>query len=59
MKPVNDISNQNIPLVAIDKNLDKLRDKIMFPKKLEKANKLLSTAKLPNKKGAYVANCVG
>jgi hypothetical protein len=50
MKTVNDISNQNIPLVAIDKSLDKLRDKIMFPKKLEKANKALSTAKLPNKR---------
>lgn len=50
MKTVKDISNQNIPLVAIDKSLDKLRDKIMFPKKLEKANKVLSTAKLPNKR---------
>ncbi len=50
MKTINDISNQNIPLVAIDKSLDKLRDKIMFPKKLEKANRVLSSAKLPNKR---------
>lgn len=39
-----------IPFVAIDTSLDKLRGKIMFPKKLEKANKLLSTAKLPKNK---------
>lgn len=50
MKLEMNISNQNNPLVAIDKNLDKLRDKIMFPKKLEKANKILSTTKLPKKK---------
>ena len=50
MKTVDNISNRNSPLVVIDKKLDKLRDRIMFPKKLEKANKMLSTAKLPNKK---------
>jgi hypothetical protein len=49
MKSINDISNHNVPLVAIDKSLDKLRDKVMFTDKLEKANKILSTAKLPNK----------
>lgn len=50
MKTVKDISNQNVPFVTIDKSLDKLRDKIFFSEKLEKANKVLSTAKLPNKK---------
>lgn len=47
---VTNTSNQSIPLVAIDKSLDKLRGKIMFPEKLEKANRVLSTAKLPEKK---------
>jgi hypothetical protein len=42
--------NKKLPLVAIDKSLDKLRDKIMFPKKLEKANKMLLTANLPKNK---------
>ncbi|MCU0440635.1 MAG: hypothetical protein MUC49_22300 [Raineya sp.] len=46
MKTVN-ITNKNVPLVAIDKSLDKLKDKVMFPKKLEKANKMLENAKLP------------
>ncbi len=50
MKTLKNISKQNLPLVVVDKNLDKLRDKIMFPEKLEKANKALSTAKLPKKK---------
>lgn len=50
MKTVVNISNRNKPFVVIDKNLDKLRDRILFTKKLEKANKVLSTAKLPNKK---------
>lgn len=50
MKTVKNISSRNTPLVAIDKNLDKMKDKIMFPEKLEKANKVLATAKLPNKK---------
>lgn len=50
MKALNEISNQKIPLVAIDKSLDKYQDQVMFPKKLEKANKVLSTAKLPKKR---------
>lgn len=45
-----EIIDRKLPLVVIDKRLDKLRDKIMFPKKLEKANKMLLTAKLPKNK---------
>jgi hypothetical protein len=39
-----------IPFITIDKSLDKLRDKITFPKKLEKANEILLTARLPKNK---------
>jgi len=49
MKTIN-ITNKNVPLVAIDKNLDKFKDKVMFPEKLEKANKMLENAKLPKKR---------
>ena len=45
-----EILNKKLPLVAIDKRLDKLSDKIIFPKKLEKANKILLTAKSPKNK---------
>lgn len=50
MKTVNDIYNQKTPLAAIDKNLDRFRDKVLFSNKLEKANKVLSTVKLPEKR---------
>lgn len=49
MKNVQILDNKT-PLIAVDKRLDKLRDKIMFPKKLEKANEMLLTAKLPKNK---------
>ena len=49
MKAVN-INNRKVPLVAIDKRLDKLQDKVMFPEKLNKANKLLANAKIPSRK---------
>lgn len=49
MKTLN-LNNKNIPLVTIDKRLDKLSDKIMFSEKLKKANELLKTAKLPIRK---------
>ena len=45
-----EILDEKLPFVVIDKRLDKLRGKIMFPKKLEKANKMLLTAKLPKNK---------
>lgn len=41
------ILNNKFPLVAIDSSLEKFRNKIMFPEKLKKANKMLLTAKLP------------
>ena len=50
MKTIKNISNRKLPLVAIDKSLDKLKDKVMFPNKLKKANKVLLTAKLPENK---------
>ena len=49
MKNIQAISKRKVPIVAIDTTLDKYEDKIMFPKKLERANKMLETAKLPPK----------
>lgn len=45
---VEDINKAKVPIVKIDKKLEKLRNKVLFPKKLEMANTLLSKAKLPN-----------
>ena len=44
---VEDLNKAKVPVVKIDKKLEKFRDKILFPKKLELANELLSKAKLP------------
>jgi hypothetical protein len=49
MKNKQNLSDKT-PFIAIDKSLDKLHDKIMFPKKLKKANEVLSTAILPKNK---------
>ncbi len=50
MKTIEELNNRKVPIVAIDPALDKYRDKVMFPEKLEKANKMLKTAKLPPNK---------
>lgn len=47
MRRLKKIKEDKIPLVAIDTKLDKLKGKILFPKKLELANKMLENAKLP------------
>ena len=44
---VNDFNESKIPLVKIDKKLNRFRGKVLFKEKLESANKLLSSAKLP------------
>ncbi len=50
MKIVEELNTRKEPIVAIDPALEKYRGKILFPEKLEKANKMLKTAKLPPKK---------
>jgi len=44
---VEDLNKGKIPIVKIDKKLEKLRVKVLFPKKLALANEMLSKAKLP------------
>ena len=47
MKITKELKKRKIPIVAIDKSLDKYDDKILFPKKLEKANEMLKKIGLP------------
>ena len=47
MKTIQDLSNKVIPIISIDKSLDKYKGIVLFPKKLEMANEMLKTAKLP------------
>jgi hypothetical protein len=44
---ISELNDAKIPLVKIDKKMDKLKGKIFFPEKLKLANSLLSKAKLP------------
>ncbi len=50
MKTVEELNNRKVPIVRIDPLLEQYRDKVLFPEKLKKANKMLKTAKLPEKK---------
>lgn len=47
MKIIKEIKKRKIPIVRIDDSLNKYDDKVLFPEKLEKANKMLRTVGLP------------
>ncbi|MBG6062795.1 hypothetical protein IWX83_002596 [Flavobacterium sp. CG_9.1] len=44
---VEDLNKAKIPIVKINKKLEEFRGKILFPEKLELANKMLEKVKLP------------
>ena len=44
---INRLNTSKLPIIPIDKNLEKYRGKVLFPKKLKKANNILSKSKLP------------
>lgn len=47
MKIIKEIKKRKIPIVQIDKSLNKYKDVVLFPDKLEKANEMLRTVGLP------------
>jgi len=47
---IKDINTKKKPVVIIDKSLDFFNDKVLFPDKLEKANKMLKEIGLPKNK---------
>ena len=47
MKVTDEIKKRKIPIVRVDKALNKFDDKILFPDKLEKANEMLKKVGLP------------
>ncbi len=49
-KFIQELNESKVPIVIIDPSLEKYRDKILFPEKLERAEKLLKNAKLPENK---------
>ncbi len=44
---IDELNKAKIPIVKIDKKLEKFRGKVLFPEKLALANKMLAKAKLP------------
>jgi hypothetical protein len=44
---IDELNKSKVPIVKIDKKLERFRGKVLFPEKLALANKLLTNAKLP------------
>jgi hypothetical protein len=49
---IEDFNKSILPIVRIDKSLDKYERKILFPEKLTNANEALKTVGLPKKKAS-------
>ncbi len=47
MKIIKEIKRRKIPIVRVDKSLNKYDDVVLFPDKLEKANEMLKKVGLP------------
>ncbi len=47
---IKEINTKKKPVVLIDKSLDFFNNKVLFPKKLEKANEMLKKIGLPKMK---------
>jgi hypothetical protein len=45
---IKDLNSSKIPIVKIDKKLERFRGKVLFPEKLEQANRILQKAGLPD-----------
>ena len=45
---IEELNNSKTPVVRIDKKLDKLRGRVLFPEKLDLANKTLEKVGLPD-----------
>lgn len=50
MKTIKELNEKKIPVVRIDKSLDKYDKTVLFPKKVAKANKMLKEIGLPKLK---------
>jgi len=46
---INDLNKAKLPIVTIDKALEKYKEKVLFKEKLDKANEVLKTIGLPKK----------
>jgi hypothetical protein len=47
MKKIDEVNKSKLPIVKIDKSLDKYKDKVLFKEKVEQANETLKNIGLP------------
>jgi hypothetical protein len=47
MTTIEEFNKRKVPVVRIDKSLDKYNDMVLFPEKVAKANEMLRTIGLP------------
>lgn len=52
MNTIKELNKSKVPIVKLDKSLDKLNDVVLFPEKLEKAKKTIADIGLPKKTAA-------
>lgn len=45
---IKELNQNKIPIIKIDRKLERFRGKVLFPEKLEQANKILSKVGLPD-----------
>ena len=45
---IKELNKRKVPIVVIDKSLDKYNDVVLFPDKVAKANEMLRTVGLPH-----------
>ena len=50
MKSILELNEKNIPVVRIDKSLNRYSNVVLFPEKVEKAKKTIDKIGLPKKK---------
>ena len=47
MKGIKELNKSKVPIVKIDRSLDKYADKVLFKEKVDKANETLKNVGLP------------
>ncbi len=47
MKTIKELNESKVPIVVLDKSLDKLNEVVLFPEKVEKAKKTITKIGLP------------
>ena len=47
MKTIDELNKSKVPIIVFDKKLEQLKEKVLFPEKLKRAQEILSKTGLP------------